>query len=186
MKTKIYLAGAMEGLKHKDYGHTWRQELIDLFAKKKFCSGCDGVDIFHPGEEENIAPFSSSKEFLGSKSVIRNGIEFLNAQFVQTMQGIVVQDLTAVANCGLLIFYYDGTHSNGGAGELTLAHYLGIPTVTLVDGVNLGDLPAWIIGCSNYIFHYDKYKEFLDKDEVCVYDPKLNVPFVVHLTLPKI
>ena len=151
MKFIAYLSGGMEYA--ENYGADWRGEM-EKWLKQKL-------------NHESFNPVRASEEFLKSK--------YPRVDFRQTKlndfekhrtiaKEIVKLDSTEIIlRSDYLICYYDESAQRGAGtkGELTVAALLGKP-VYLVNGMQIENVPSWVLGCTDEIFEdFDSLKKFL-------------------------
>lgn len=151
MNLNAYLSGGMEYA--QNYGADWRAGL-EAWLKKELDHNC-------------FNPVRASEQFLESRYP---GIDFRNsklddfAKHREIAKEIVQLDSREIIlHSDYIICYYDESAQRGAGtkGELTVAALLGKP-VYFVRGMELPDIPSWVIGCADEIFDdFERLKSFL-------------------------
>ena len=151
-KRTAYLAGAMEH--SSDNGAGWRTEISNFLIHELnhdvFNPCIEQVKLFTLNELDNIPVWKSNNIPLFRKAIHK----------------IIRNDINTILNkTDYLICLWDEYVINGGGtqGELTIAHYYGIP-VYMVNKMPYSQISGWILGCTTETFpSFNELKEFLRK-----------------------
>ncbi len=138
-----------------NYGADWRKE-IETWLRNEL-----NHDAFNP--------VRASEEFLGSQYP---GLDFRETKLNDfEMHKEIAREIVRldsreiILRSDYVICYYDESAQRGAGtkGELTVAALLGKP-VYFVRGMEIADIPSWVIGCADHIFDdFDQLKKFLSE-----------------------
>lgn len=135
-----YLAGAMEHA--PDRGAAWRAEMAAFLTHEL------GHRVFNPCVEElNILRPEERAQLSAWK---RSDLP----RFREAVRKLIHTDLNTLLNeVDYVVCLWDRHVLRGGGthGELTMAHYHGIP-VYLVAGMPIPEISSWILGCTSEVF----------------------------------
>ena len=139
----------------ENYGADWRTEM-ETWLKKELNHNC-------------FNPVKASDQFLKSH---HPGIDFRNSKLndfqkhKEIAREIVQLDSgEIILHSDYVICYYDDSAQRGAGtkGELTVAALLAKP-VYVVRGMQVSDIPSWVIGCVSEMFvNFEELKIFLGK-----------------------
>lgn len=146
---RAYLSGAIEYA--PDHGRAWRAALMPFLKSL-------GHEFYDPAHDEK-------KNLTDEERASFRTWKTADLQrFKQTIRKIIAWDLKWIAERTDYIICFWDEHAGKGAGtqgELTLAHYLGIP-VYLVAGIPIERISGWILGCSTEVFSsFEELQSFL-------------------------
>ena len=145
-----YLAGAMEHA--PDRGAAWRAELSHFLIREL------GHRVFNPCVEELKILEPEERVHL------RHWKQADLPRFRQAVRKLIQADLnTLLREVDYVVCLWDRyvLHGGGTHGELTMAHYHGIP-VYLVAGLPIEEISSWILGCTSEVFtNFGQLKTFL-------------------------
>ena len=149
-RQRVYLAGAIEFA--PDGGKPWRRDIGQFLANEL------GLGVFDPCTNEYEILTAEEKTWFRAWKVTNR------PRFLGVVRRIIDRDLDNLLHHTLFIVcYWDRhvQHGAGTAGELTMAHYHGVP-VYLVLGMPLAEMSSWAAGCATEIFgSFDELKQFL-------------------------
>lgn len=153
MNLNAYLSGGMEFA--ENYGADWRSEL-EGWLKKELNHGC-----FNPvkASEQFLKSTYPGVDFRDSKSNHFEKHREIARQIVQ------LDSHEIILHSDYVICYYDDSAQRGAGtkGELTVAALVAKP-VYFVRGMEIPDIPSWVIGCATEIFEsFADLKSFLKK-----------------------
>ena len=151
---QAYLSGGMEYADGE--GALWRSELHGWIEKNL------AHHVFNPNvkSDEFLSKHYAGVDFrqLRSKDLDR---------YRNIVQKIIELDCTEIARrSDYVVCYWDESAQRGAGtkGELTIARYFQKP-VYLVTGLNLSEIPSWVLGCASRIFDsFSGLKQYLLKE----------------------
>ena len=147
MKTKIYLAGAMEFV--PDNGAGWREKVATTLDK------C-GIIYFNPCTDEGAVlkrhGYTNADEFHAGKTRSAK-------RWTSCMRDIARDDLLQIASSDFLLVYITPGLGGGTVGELTCAKYIfNIPVIAVWHPeATKKDISGWLQACCDK--HFDNFKD---------------------------
>ncbi len=154
MDLTAYLSGGMEYA--DNYGADWRSDM-EGWLRNNLAHSC-----FNPVRE--------SERFLGSRYPDIDFRRSKSEDFEKHRQ--IARDIVRldsreiIMRSDYVICFYDDSAQRGAGtkGELTIAALMGKP-VYLIRGMDIADIPSWVIGCADRIFDdFAGLKLFLSRE----------------------
>jgi nucleoside 2-deoxyribosyltransferase len=143
-KLKVYLSGPMEYA--VDGGTGWREA-----AEKRLLEA--GFDIFNPCRSStrilHRAGLQDPDQYNALKKSIQENFQD-RERYLDVTRQFIELDLTELRTSHLVLVQVDRVASGGTAGELTLAHHLGIPIVGFCPG-DITQVSGWVLGCIDHL-----------------------------------
>jgi nucleoside 2-deoxyribosyltransferase len=144
-KLKVYLSGPMEYA--HDNGHEWRElaerQLAETGLFTSFNPCTSSQSILTAANFRDITEYKELKRTIQTKYRDRE-------RYISTTRQFIKLDLHELYTSDIVLALVNKVSSGGTAGEITLAHYLGIPVVGFCPD-DISQVSGWVLGCVDHL-----------------------------------